>query len=76
MKSYFAYFVRNEAIENARKVFGKRVEPLPDSPWLLCAFLPDDEWNSGWVCVEGEPEDWEATLFGPRQRLGRVEFYL
>ncbi len=124
MKSYSAYFVRNEAIENARTVFGKRVEPLPDSPWLLCAFqpddelpddevlfgeeslteaksgqlgeiffvygdtsvdwfvyehasdgrllrklvwftLPDDEWNSGWVCVEGEPEDWEATLFRP-----------
>jgi len=122
MKSYSAYFVRNAAIETAQTIFGKGVEPLPDSPWLLCAFqpddelpdeevlfgeesltkakssqlgelffvygdtsvdwfvyehaidgrllrklvwftLPNDEWNSGWVWVEGEPEDWEVALF-------------
>ncbi|NMF60470.1 hypothetical protein [Pseudanabaena yagii] len=122
MKSYSAYFVRSESIENARKIFGKRVEPLPNSPWLLCDYQPDDElpddevlfgeeslteaksgqlgeiffvygdtsvdwfvyehasdgrllrklvwytlpddvWNSGWILVAGEPEDWEATLF-------------
>jgi hypothetical protein len=122
MKSYSAYFVRTTAIENAHTIFGKRVEPLPGSPWLLCGYepddelpddevlfgeaslteaksgqlgeiffvygdtsvdwfvyehasdgkllrklvwftLPDDEWNSGWVCVEGDPEDWETALF-------------
>ena len=23
----------------------------------------DDDWNSGWICVEGEPEIWEESLF-------------
>ena len=124
MKSYSAYFVPSSAIANAQSIFGKRVEAIPDSSWLLCAFepddelpddqilfgeeslteaksnqlgeiffvygdtsvdwfvyehardgrllrklvwftLPDDKWNSGWVWVEGEPEDWEAELFRP-----------
>lgn len=43
MKSYSAYFVRAAALEAARAVFGASVQPLPDSPWLLCAYRPDDE---------------------------------
>ena len=43
MKSYSAYFVRAAAVEQARAVFGASVQPLPDSPWLLCAYQPDDE---------------------------------
>lgn len=30
----------------------------------------DDDWNSGWICVEGEPETWESSLFG-EDRLAR-----
>jgi len=43
MKSYSAYFVRAAALEKAQAVFGASVQPLPDSPWLLCAYQPDDE---------------------------------
>jgi hypothetical protein len=43
MKSYSAYFVRAAALEAAQAVFGASVQPLPDSPWLLCAYQPDDE---------------------------------
>lgn len=25
--------------------------------------LLNDDWDSGWLCAEGEPEDWEKTLF-------------
>jgi len=132
MKSYSAYFVRNSVIANAQDVFGKKVETIPDSQWLLCAFqpddelpdeavlfgeesltkaksrqlgeiffvygdtsvdwfvyehardgqllrklvwftLPDDEWNSGWVWVEGEPEDWETELFRPDSLVRYLE---
>ncbi|CAN1213157.1 hypothetical protein TUMEXPCC7403_23330 [Tumidithrix helvetica PCC 7403] len=30
---------------------------------LVWFALLDDDWTSGWVCVEGEPEEWEKTLF-------------
>ncbi len=43
MKSYSAYFVHANAIANAEKVFDKQVKTLPDSPWLICAYRPDDE---------------------------------
>lgn len=121
MKSYSAYYVRAKAIDIASAEF-VNVEPLPDSPWLICAYRPsdsppkddvlfgeesltrtkseqlgevifvyrdisqdwfvyehaqdgkllrklvwasllDDDWNAGWVCVDGEPEAWESALF-------------
>ncbi len=124
MQSYSAYFVRYSSIKKATEFFGKKVEILPNSSWVLCGFepddelpneeilsgevslteaksrelgeiffvygdtsadwfvyehaqdgrllrklvwftLPDDEWNAGWVLVEGEPEAWEAALFRP-----------
>lgn len=30
----------------------------------------DDDWNSGWICTEGEAETWETSLFG-EDRLER-----
>ncbi|MBX7172630.1 MAG: hypothetical protein K1X72_16800 [Pyrinomonadaceae bacterium] len=32
----------------------------------------DDDWNSGWICVEGEPEIWEESLF----RKDKLEQFL
>ncbi|MEI6428268.1 MAG: hypothetical protein WCO45_07750 [Pseudanabaena sp. ELA607] len=43
MKSYSAYFVRDQAMAKAQQIFGQKVKPLPDTSWLLCAFDPDDE---------------------------------
>ncbi|OLP17395.1 hypothetical protein BST81_16500 [Leptolyngbya sp. 'hensonii'] len=47
MKSYSAYFVRLSSMEEARSRFST-VEPIADSPWLMCDFRkdappPDDE---------------------------------
>ncbi|BAZ85266.1 hypothetical protein [Dolichospermum compactum] len=30
--------------------------------------LNDDYWESGWLCVEGESEDWEKALFTSESR--------
>lgn len=68
MKSYSAYFVRSEAAEAARAVFGS-AEAVPGSAWLLCRFdtdagPPDD------AVLEGQ----ESLTETPSQTLGEVLF--
>jgi hypothetical protein len=40
---------------------GKIVRKLVWFPML------DEDWTAGWLCAEGEPEPWEATLFRAHQ---------
>jgi hypothetical protein len=40
---------------------------------LIWCSLIDDEWNSGWVCVQGEAEDWEVALFEPSFNPHKLE---
>ena len=35
--------------------------------------LLDEDWNHGWLCVEVEPEEWEAALFRPDQLEAALE---
>lgn len=34
----------------------------------------DEDWTPGWICVEGEPEPWEADLFGDKKLESFLEF--
>ena len=27
--------------------------------------LDNDDWQCGWLCAEGEPEEWEKIFFSP-----------
>jgi hypothetical protein len=40
---------------------------------LVWCPLLDDDWNAGWVVVEGEPEPWETQLFSPHGLTGCIE---
>jgi hypothetical protein len=40
MKSYSAFYVRTDKPDEAKKIFG-RMERVPESPWLVCAFQRD-----------------------------------
>jgi hypothetical protein len=132
MKSYSAYFVQNTAIVEAQTIFGKSIESIVDSSWIMCGSclddevpddevifgessltvakseqvgeiffvyadisqdwfvyehalngellrklvwcnLIDDEWNCGWVCVQGQPEAWEVDLFVPSFNPHKLE---
>ncbi|MFN8660235.1 MAG: hypothetical protein U0105_28115 [Candidatus Obscuribacterales bacterium] len=42
MKSYSAYFVRNDDIDSVRQVFNK-VEPIAGTGWLMCNLCKDDD---------------------------------
>ena len=41
---------------------------------LVWFALLDDDWTSGWVCVTGETEDWEATLFNANNLAQCLEY--
>ncbi len=32
----------------------------------------DDDWTPGWLYVQGQPEDWEASMFFTPQKLART----
>jgi len=32
----------------------------------------DDDWTPGWLCAEGEPEPWEASIFFRPERLAEA----
>lgn len=68
MKSYSAYFVRAERAGQAQRVFGK-VEPMADSPWLLCEYRKDDM-PPGDDALEGRTSLTEARS----QQLGEILF--
>ncbi|HEY9701255.1 MAG TPA: hypothetical protein V6C58_02360 [Allocoleopsis sp.] len=131
MKSYSAYFVCNDNIEMLQKHFGKKVEIVENSSWIMCAYYPgdeppddevlygetsltetlsntlgemiflygdtstdsfvyehshqgvllrklvyfplvDDDWNPGWICVQGTAEKWENEILFTPENLSYI----